>query len=64
MKGRGWFSGGGCIPKSDPEGLKAILQTLLSKLRSDIRVVEVDAYVNEPAYTDKLLEIFDEMVGS
>jgi uncharacterized protein (UPF0261 family) len=64
MKGRGWFSGGGRIPKGDPEGLKAILQTLLNKLRSDIRVVEVDAYVNEPTYTDKLLEIFDDMVGS
>jgi uncharacterized protein (UPF0261 family) len=62
MKGRGWFSGGGRIPTEDQEGLETIVGVLDQKLQSGIRVVKVDSFVNEPEFSEKVIELFDDMV--
>jgi uncharacterized protein (UPF0261 family) len=50
-------------PFHDPEGGRAFSHGLRSKLREGIEVVDLDAHANDPEFCEKVLEIFDRMVG-
>ena len=43
----------------DPDGLKAFTDTLKMAATDPIIVTEIDAHINDKAFTDKALEIFD-----
>lgn len=57
-----WDRPGG--PFYDPEGLKAFTRQLRRKINPRIDIVEVDAHINDKAFADKALALFDEMVGT
>ena len=46
----------------DAEGMLAVRDALKANLKSEIKVVEVEAAINERAYTDKVLDLLDEMM--
>jgi uncharacterized protein (UPF0261 family) len=46
----------------DPEGREALRRVLKIKLKPEIRIMEVDTHINDPAFTDRLLQLFDEMM--
>lgn len=48
----------------DPEGDARFRETLKSNLRKDINCVEVDAHINDEAFTDKVLELFFALQGA
>lgn len=43
-------------------GLNAYYENLVKKLKPEIHVFKLDAGMNDQVYTDKILELFDEMV--
>jgi uncharacterized protein (UPF0261 family) len=45
-------------PFFDPEADAAFVSAVKSGLRPDIRVVEVDAHINAPAFADAALELY------
>jgi len=48
----------------NPEaGVDAFLQALRSNLRKDIKIVVLDAGVNDPVFVDRILDLFDTMTG-
>ena len=50
-------------PFSDPEGGEALLQAFKRNIKPTIKVVDVDAHINDKAFADKVLALFDEMVS-
>jgi len=46
----------------DPEADKAFVEGLKSKLNSEIEVVEVDANINDPVFSDKAVEMLLKML--
>ena len=46
----------------DPEGDKQFREALKAALKKEIKCVEVDGHVNEPAFADKVLDLFLEIV--
>ncbi|MEO0362240.1 MAG: Tm-1-like ATP-binding domain-containing protein [Pseudomonadota bacterium] len=52
-----WDKPGG--PAHDPEGLEAFLDEMRRAVRSDL-LVEVDAHINDPAFAEAALAIFDD----
>jgi len=47
----------------DPEGLAAFCDELVSAVRAPVRVTEIDAHINDPAFHDTALAIFDAWVA-
>ena len=47
----------------DPEGDAAFLSALRAHLRADIPVVEVDAHINDAAFTEAVLALFSRMMA-
>lgn len=45
----------------DPEGMAALIQTVKDNVKSHVRVVEIDAAMDDPLFLNKLLELFDEI---
>ena len=48
----------------DPQGLAAFIEEARSVLPDRVRVVEIDAHINDAAFTETALEIFDRWVDS
>jgi uncharacterized protein (UPF0261 family) len=48
-------------PFHDPRGGEAFCQALKAKLRHGIKVVELNAHANDIAFSDMVLQLFDEM---
>ena len=46
----------------DPDGLKAFISALKETVSKSVNFTEIDAHINDPAFTDKALEIFDKWV--
>lgn len=57
-----WDREGG--PLSDPEGLEAFIQEVRAKCPSNVRLVEVEAHINDPAFSDTVLHVFDEWLDA
>jgi uncharacterized protein (UPF0261 family) len=53
-----WDKEGG--PFRDEEGLKAFAATIRRLVRQPVRLVEIDAHINDKAFADTVLSIFDE----
>ncbi|GAG31494.1 unnamed protein product, partial [marine sediment metagenome] len=45
----------------DPEADRAFIDSLKSRLTANVRVVEVDAHINEPKFAEKAVAIFEEI---
>ena len=61
----GWIEGDR-HPKSpfhDPEGGRAFSQALKSKLKPEVKVIEIDAHINDPLFSETILRLFDEIVA-
>ncbi|MGQ0684790.1 hypothetical protein [Bradyrhizobium sp.] len=56
-----WDKQGG--PTHDPQGLAAFLDEARKSVVPPARMTEVDAHINDKAFSDKALEIFDAWVG-
>jgi len=50
-------------PAHDPEGLAAFVDEMRSAIRPPIGLTEIDAHINDRAFADAALEIFDGWVG-
>jgi uncharacterized protein (UPF0261 family) len=46
----------------DPDGLKAFINALKDTVSESVNFTEIDAHINDTAFTDKALEIFDKWV--
>ncbi|MEM8813735.1 MAG: Tm-1-like ATP-binding domain-containing protein, partial [Pseudomonadota bacterium] len=46
-------------PAHDPEGLAAFLDEMRGTIVPPVRLSEIDAHINDQAFADKALEIFD-----
>jgi uncharacterized protein (UPF0261 family) len=47
----------------DPEGREAFRKTLRKNLKPEVRVVELDAHINDIAFSDEVMRLFDQMVS-
>ncbi len=45
----------------DPEGREAFRKALKQHIKSEIKIVELEAHINDPAFSDAVLDIFDEI---
>jgi len=50
-------------PAHDPEGLAAFLDEMRSSVKPPVGLTEIDAHINDQAFADKALEIFDAWVA-
>ncbi len=50
-------------PAHDPEGLAAFIDEMRSAIKAPAILTEVDAHINDQAFADKALEIFDAWVA-
>ncbi|MDD9732745.1 Tm-1-like ATP-binding domain-containing protein [Mameliella sp. AT18] len=55
--GNEWDRPGG--PLSDPEGLEAFIAEIRAQCPANVQLVELDAHINDPAFAEKALEVFD-----
>lgn len=46
----------------DPEGIIAFSQALKDNIKPEIRVIELDAHINDKAFSDTVLSLFDGMM--
>jgi uncharacterized protein (UPF0261 family) len=51
-------------PAHDPEGLMAFLSEMRSAIKLPMQLSEIDAHINDQAFADKALEIFDAWVAN
>lgn len=56
-----WDKAGG--PTHDPEGLAAFLDEARKSILPPVRMTEVDAHINDKAFSERALEIFDAWVS-
>lgn len=50
-------------PLHDPEGLAALTEAFRAALPTSIELHEIDAHINDPAFSAKALEIFDRWIA-
>lgn len=48
----------------DPQGREAFRKSLKKNIKSEIKVVELDAHINDAVFSGEVLALFDEMVHS
>ena len=48
-------------PFADPEGKEACVKAVKENIKPSIKFVEIEANINDRAFVDKVLELFDEM---
>ena len=51
-------------PAYDPDGLAAFLDETRNVVRAPLHFTEIDAHINDPAFAETALGIFDDWVGS
>ena len=56
-----WDRPGG--PAHDPEGLTAFLDEMRNAIKPPTEMVEIDAHINDQAFADAVLEVFDQWVN-
>ncbi len=49
-------------PAHDPDGLAAFNDEMRSSIKDPLQLTEIDAHINDQAFADKALEIFDQWV--
>ncbi len=54
----------GVVAADDPEGLAAFTDEMRKSIAPPVRLVELDAHINDKAFTDQVLAIFDEWVAA
>jgi len=61
---KGWIEGDRDprSPFHDPQGGEAFSRAFKEGLNSDIRVIELDAHINDPLFTETVIKLFDEIV--
>lgn len=47
----------------DPEGIIAFSQALKENIKPEIKVIELDAHINDKTFSDTVLSLFDEMMS-
>ena len=57
----GWDRSG--QPLHDPEGLTALVDEMRVAVRPNTRLVELDVHINDPAFAQAALEVFDQWVA-
>jgi uncharacterized protein (UPF0261 family) len=57
-----WDRGG--APLHDPQGLDAFVRAARAASRPPVELIEVDAHINDDAFADRVLAIFDEWVAA
>ncbi|WP_417208982.1 Tm-1-like ATP-binding domain-containing protein [Antarctobacter sp.] len=55
--GNEWDRPGG--PLSDPEGLRGFLEEIRASCPANVQLVELDAHINDPAFAETALAVFD-----
>ncbi|MBV6634338.1 MAG: Tm-1-like ATP-binding domain-containing protein [Mameliella sp.] len=55
--GNEWDRPGG--PLSDPEGLEVFIAEIRAQCPANVQLVELDAHINDPAFAETALEVFD-----
>ena len=50
-------------PLHDPEGLDAFMQAMRAAVPAGTRCIELDAHINDPAFCDLALQVFDDWVA-
>ena len=60
--GNEWDREGG--PLRDPEGLAAFLSEIRARCPANVTLVDLDCHINDPAFADAALEVFDAWVAS
>ena len=50
-------------PLHDPEGLDAFMQAMRAAVPAGTRCIELDAHINDPAFCEQALQVFDEWVA-
>ena len=50
-------------PAHDPEGLAAFVDEMRSAIKAPVQLTEINAHINDQAFADKALEIFDNWVA-
>jgi uncharacterized protein (UPF0261 family) len=48
----------------DPEGREAFRKALKRNVNPEIKVIELDAHINDHAFSDEVMRLFDQMAGS
>lgn len=51
-------------PLHDPDGLSALVAALRGSVRAPVELVELDAHINDAAFTDAALAVFDRWVAA
>ncbi len=46
----------------DPEGRKALVESLKQHISPKVEVVEIDAHINDPAFSETVMALFDKMM--
>lgn len=60
--GNEWDSAGGIL--HDAAGLKAFVQEIRAHCPDNVTLIQLDAHINDTAFADKVLELFDAWVAS
>jgi uncharacterized protein (UPF0261 family) len=59
--GNEWDRPGGIL--SDPDGLSAFIEELRANCPANVSLVEIDAHINDAAFSEKVLEVFDALIS-
>lgn len=59
--GNEWDRPGG--PLCDPDGLAAFVDEVRAQCPNNVRLVEIDAHINDVAFTETVLETFDQWIA-
>ena len=61
LGGNEWDRPGG--PLCDPDGLAAFVEEIRVQCPDNVRLIEIAAHINDAAFTDKVLEVFDAWIA-
>lgn len=59
--GNEWDRPGG--PLSDPDGLRAFVDEIRANCPANVTLIELDAHINDPEFSDAALRVFDDWVA-
>ncbi len=62
LGGNEWDREGGQL--RDPEGLAAFIEAMRANCPENVRLVEIDAHINDPQFAETALKVFDEWAAA